>query len=64
MNHVMGDHFGRIPDRVKWCLQCNGYGSSLTEASGRFTYCGGSGLVWTDRERPVARRSGDRSKGR
>jgi hypothetical protein len=37
---------------MKWCPQCNGYGSSLNEASGRCTHCGGSGLVWADRERP------------
>jgi hypothetical protein len=54
MNHVTADQFGRIPEGMKWCPRCNGYGSSLKEASGRCTHCGGSGLVWADRDRPVA----------
>jgi hypothetical protein len=52
------ERFGRIPEGMNWCPQCNGYGSSLKEASGRCTHCGGSGLVWADRERPIVGRNG------
>jgi hypothetical protein len=51
MNNVTADQFGRIPEGMKWCPHCNGYGSSLKEESGRCTHCGGSGLVWADRDR-------------
>jgi hypothetical protein len=34
MKHMTGDQFGRIPEGMKWCRHCNGYGSSLNEASG------------------------------
>jgi hypothetical protein len=62
MKHVTGSELGRIPRGMKWCPQCNGYGSSLKEASERCTHC--SGLVWVDRERQVAGRNGERSKER
>ncbi len=58
------DTYGRVPAGMKWCPRCNGYGSSLKEASGRCTYCGGSGLVWADRDRPVAGRNGEPSAPR
>ena len=61
MNHMPADQFGGIPEGMKWCPHCNGYGSSLKEASGRCTHCGGSGLVWADRGRPVAGRNGEPS---
>jgi DnaJ-class molecular chaperone len=64
MNHMTADPFGRIPEGMKWCPHCNGYGSSLKEGSGRCTHCGGSGLVWTDRDRPVAGRNGEPSAPR
>jgi hypothetical protein len=64
MSNVTGDPFGRIPDGMRWCPRCNGYGSSLKEGSGRCTHCGGSGLVRTDRERPPAGRDGDPSAQR
>jgi DnaJ-class molecular chaperone len=64
MNHVTADQFGRIPEGMKWCPHCNGYGSSLKEALGRCTHCGGSGLVWSDRERPVTGRNGEPSARR
>jgi DnaJ-class molecular chaperone len=51
MNPVRGDQFGRIPEGMRWCSHCNGYGSSLKEASVRCTHCGGRGLVWSDRSR-------------
>jgi DnaJ-class molecular chaperone len=53
------ESFGRIPEGMKWCPQCAGYGSSLKEASQRCSRCGGSGLVWVERERPVASRNGE-----
>jgi hypothetical protein len=64
MNHVTGDQIGCIPEGMKWCLHCNGYGASLKEASGRCTHSGGSGLVWADRERPVTGRNGEPSERR
>jgi DnaJ-class molecular chaperone len=64
MSDVLGDRSGRIPEGMKWCPRCNGYGSSLKEGSARCTHCGGSGLVWADRERPVAGRDGERSERR
>jgi DnaJ-class molecular chaperone len=64
VNHVTADQLGRIPEGMKWCPHCNGYGASLKEASGRCTHCGGSGLVWADRERPVTGRNGEPSERR
>jgi hypothetical protein len=64
MNHMTADQFGFIPEGMKWCPHCNGYGSSLKEASGRCTHCGGSGLVWADREQPVTGRNGEPSARR
>jgi DnaJ-class molecular chaperone len=61
MTDMRADQSGRIPEGMKWCSHCNGYGSSLKEGPGRCTRCGGSGLVWTDRERPVAGRNGEPS---
>jgi DnaJ-class molecular chaperone len=63
MNDVTANELGRIPEGMKWCPHCNGYGSSLKEASGRCTRCGGSGLVWARRVRPVACRNGEPSPG-
>ena len=41
----MTDPFGIDPKRAQWCPECNGYGSSLKQETGRCTRCGGSGLV-------------------
>jgi len=41
----MEDPYSREPQGTEWCPHCNGYGSSLREASDRCTRCGGSGLV-------------------
>jgi rRNA maturation endonuclease Nob1 len=64
MNDVRADMFGRIPEGMKWCRHCNGYGSSLKEESGRCTHCGGSGLLRADRDRPGAGRNGEPSPRR
>jgi DnaJ-class molecular chaperone len=64
MKHMTGDRSGRIPEGMKLCPHCNGYGSSLKEKSGRCTHCGGSGLVWADRERPITGRNGEPSRQR
>jgi hypothetical protein len=64
MSKVTGDPFGRIPEGMRWCPRCNGYGSSLKEESGRCTHCGGSGLVWGERDRPVAARDGQPAEPR
>jgi hypothetical protein len=61
---VRGIEFGRITEGVKWCPHCNGYGSSLQEASGRCTHCGGCGLVGATAKRPVAGRDGEPSERR
>jgi hypothetical protein len=42
---VRGIEVGRIPEGMKWCPHCSGYGSSLTEAAGRCTRCSGCVLV-------------------
>lgn len=34
---MRADQFGRIPEGMKWCPQCNGYCSSLREESPRCT---------------------------
>lgn len=52
---------GGIPAGMKWCPHCNGYGSSLKEPGGRCSRCGGSGLVWAERDAPVAGPNGERS---
>jgi hypothetical protein len=62
MNHMTADQFGRIPEGTKRCPHRNGYDSSLKEASGRCTHCGGSGLVRADRDRPGAGRDGEPSE--
>ena len=41
----MKDPLGIDPKRARWCPECNGYGSSLKQETGRCTRCGGTGLV-------------------
>lgn len=43
----MADPFG-IPEGMRWCGHCNGYGSSLKESAGRCSHCAGTGLVVDD----------------
>jgi DnaJ-class molecular chaperone len=62
MDHVTRNEFGRVPEGMKWCPHCNGYGSSLKEPSGRCMHCGGSGLVWADLVRPDVGRNGEPSE--
>jgi hypothetical protein len=57
MTPMPKDPFGAIPEGLRWCPLCNGYGSSLKKASGRCTHCGGS--VWADRDRPIVGRNGE-----
>ena len=61
MSPMAQDPFSAVPEGMRWCPHCNGYGSSLKEASGRCTHCGGSGLVWADGQRPVTGRNGEPS---
>jgi hypothetical protein len=35
MNDVTADRFGHVPEGMKRCPHCNGYGSSLAEESER-----------------------------
>jgi hypothetical protein len=58
MNSMSHDPFasGAVPEGMRWCPHRSGYGSSLKEASGRGTRCGGSGVVWAACERPAAGR--------
>lgn len=44
--------FGEIPEGMKECPHCNGYGSSLHEDGARCSRCGGSGLVPADGDGP------------
>jgi hypothetical protein len=39
------DPFSTVPEGMRWCPHCNGYGASLKEDSERCTRCGGSGLI-------------------
>ena len=43
----MTDPLG-IPEGMRWCPHCNGYGSSLKESAGRCSRCAGTGLVVDD----------------
>jgi DnaJ-class molecular chaperone len=45
MSPMTKDPFGGVPEGMRWCPHCNGYGSSLKEDAERCTHCGGSGLV-------------------
>jgi hypothetical protein len=45
MSHRMGDAYSNVPAGTRWCPHCNGYGSSLKEASGRCSRCGRTGRV-------------------
>lgn len=36
---------GMLPKGMTWCPNCNGYGSSLSEGSGRCSQCAGTGLI-------------------
>lgn len=36
---------GELPEGMKECPHCNGYGSSLHENADRCTHCDGTGLV-------------------
>jgi hypothetical protein len=39
------DRFGAVPEGMRWCPHCDGYGSSLMEETERCTRGGGTGLV-------------------
>ena len=41
----MDHQYSRVPHGTEWCPHCNGYGSSLKEASERCSRCGGTGLI-------------------
>jgi DnaJ-class molecular chaperone len=45
---------GQIPHGYKWCLHCNGYGSSLKDRNERCARCNGTGLVAADRASEAA----------
>lgn len=45
MSAMSETNFGAVPEGMRWCPHCNGYGSSLKESSGRCTHCAGTGLV-------------------
>lgn len=44
------------------CQHCNGYGSSLKEASDRCTRCGGTGLLPLGSQRQSGQRNQSRGK--
>jgi DnaJ-class molecular chaperone len=45
MSPMPDNHFGAVPQGMRWCPYCNGYGSSLQEEAERCTHCAGTGLV-------------------
>jgi hypothetical protein len=45
MADVARESYGQVLEGTRWCPHCHGYRSSLKEASGRCTRCGGTGLV-------------------
>ena len=47
MSPMSDDPFapGALVDGMRWCLHCNGYGSSLKEGAERCTHRTGAGLV-------------------
>ena len=45
---------GQVPEGYKWCLHCNGYGSSLKDGNERCARCSGTGLVAADRASEAA----------
>jgi DnaJ-class molecular chaperone len=45
MSPMPHDPFSAVPDGMRWCPHCNGYGSSLKEDAERCTRCAGTGLV-------------------
>jgi DnaJ-class molecular chaperone len=55
------DPFGVVPQGMRWCPHCNGYGSSLKEDAERCSHCAGTGLVVDNATAPSAEHGGNRS---
>jgi DnaJ-class molecular chaperone len=45
MSPMSHDPLCAVPQGMRWCPHCNGYGSSLQEAAECCTRCAGTGLV-------------------
>jgi hypothetical protein len=45
MSPMSQDPFSAVPEGMRWCPHCNGYGSSVKEGAERCRYCAGTGLV-------------------
>jgi DnaJ-class molecular chaperone len=63
MSHMPQDRFGAVPEGMRWCPHCNGYGSSLKEDAERCTHCAGTGLVVDEAAALSAERGGNGSAG-
>jgi DnaJ-class molecular chaperone len=63
MNPMTDNTFGAVPEGMRWCSHCNGYGSSLKESSGRCSHCAGTGLV-VDEATALAAEGGNGSPAR
>ena len=61
MNPMPHDPFGAVPQGMRWCPHCNGYGSSLKEDAERCTHCAGTGLVVDEAAALSAERGGNGS---
>ena len=61
MSPMPQDPFSSVPEGMRWCPHCHGYGSSLKEGAERCTHCAGTGLVVDEAATLSAERGGDGS---
>jgi DnaJ-class molecular chaperone len=61
MSPMPRDPFSAVPEGMRWCPHCNGYGSSLKEDAERCTHCAGTGLVVDEAAAVSAEPRGDGS---
>jgi DnaJ-class molecular chaperone len=61
MSSMSHDPFGAVPQGMRWCPHCNGYGSSPREDAERCTHCAGTGLVVDEAAALSAERGGNGS---
>jgi DnaJ-class molecular chaperone len=59
MSPMSQDPFSSVPEGMRWCPHCNGYGSSLKEDAERCTRCAGTGLVIDEAAAPSAEHAGN-----
>ena len=61
MSPMLDDRFGAVPQGMRWCPHCSGYGSSLQEKAERCTHCAGTGLLVDEAAALSAERGGNGS---